>query len=161
MGFESYRAELRGGTATFSRVDEVVGRHPAARPDPEALRVGGSHYYTIRAASSILEVEVSDDPVCVSCRFTLCHPPAVDEVFHCPFGKVVGVPHPFFRDPEESFVAGKLEERLSHIYATFSQPPMKFFSAIWSKNLRAVFSLFEIFMSRSSGFCLFGLKSVR
>jgi hypothetical protein len=81
MGFEAFRAELRGGRATYSEAEEVVRTLPHARPDLNALETRGSSFYLIDDGQHIIEIEVLDDPVRLSCRFTLCHPPSVDRVY--------------------------------------------------------------------------------
>ena len=81
MGFESFRVELRGGRATFHEADEAVRETPHIRPDPEAVLTPGSTCYRRDDGRHVLEVEVLDAPVRLSCRFTLCHPPSVDSVF--------------------------------------------------------------------------------
>jgi hypothetical protein len=81
MGFETFRVELRGGQATYREVDEAVQQFPHARPDRQSLPMKGSAYYLIEDGLHVLEVEVVDVPVKVSCRFTLCHPESVDLVF--------------------------------------------------------------------------------
>ena len=81
MGFESFRVELRGGQATHRDADEVVRQFPGARPDSGSLPTKGSTDYLIGDGRQVIEVEVMDDPVKVSCRFTLCHPTSVDVAF--------------------------------------------------------------------------------
>jgi hypothetical protein len=81
MGFESFRVELRGGPATHAQADGSVRQLPSVKPDPESIRTPGSIYYTIEDGVHVIEVEVADSPVRVSCRFTLCHPPSVDAAF--------------------------------------------------------------------------------
>jgi hypothetical protein len=81
MGFETFRVELRGGPATYREVNEAVQQLPHARPDQQSLPMKGSAYYLIEDGLHVLEVEVMDAPVKMSCRFTLCHPASVDLVF--------------------------------------------------------------------------------
>jgi hypothetical protein len=81
MGFESFRVELRSGPATHAQVDESVRQLPNVKPDPESIRLPGSTYYTVEDEAHVIELEVADSPVRVSCRFTLCHPPSVDAAF--------------------------------------------------------------------------------
>jgi hypothetical protein len=78
MGFESFRVELRGGTADHARVDEFVRRLPGAKRDSDAIASRGSTFYTWEDGLHVIEVEVATSPIKVSCRFTLCHPPSVD-----------------------------------------------------------------------------------
>jgi hypothetical protein len=81
MGFESFRVELRGGTASYSPADEFIRRLPHSKPDAEAMSSRGSSFYTLEDGSHVIEVEVAAAPVRISCRFTLCHPPSVDSAF--------------------------------------------------------------------------------
>jgi hypothetical protein len=81
MCFESFRVELRGGTATADQVREVVNHLLHAKPDPTSIATSGSTYYTVEDGRHFVEVEVATFPVKVSCRFTLCHPPSIDAAF--------------------------------------------------------------------------------
>ena len=81
MGFETFRVELCGGTATYTQAEEAVRRYEHARPDHDSIASRGSAYYTIEDGSHVIEVEVAASPVRVSCRFTLCHPPDIDAEF--------------------------------------------------------------------------------
>lgn len=81
MGFESFRVELRGGVATSHQVDTIVSQLPHAIRDHDSIPTRGSTYYTIEDGAHRIEVEVSESPVRISCRFTLCHPASVDSVF--------------------------------------------------------------------------------
>ncbi len=81
MGFEAFRVELRGGPANFPEADEAVRRFPQAQPDQNSITMPGSTFYLIADGQHVIEVEVMDSPVKLSCRFTLCHPPSVDPVF--------------------------------------------------------------------------------
>ena len=81
MGFETFRVELRGGGATFAQADAVARQLPHAQPDHDSITSRGSAYYTVEDGSHVIEIEVTDTPVKVSCRFTLCHPPTIDAAF--------------------------------------------------------------------------------
>jgi hypothetical protein len=81
MGFEDFRAELRGGRATSAEAAAVVRALPHVKPDPHSLPLPGSTYYVLNDGQHVLEIEVGDAPVRLSCRFTLCHPPSVDGAF--------------------------------------------------------------------------------
>ena len=82
MGFESFRVGVSGGSAAFDETDALVRGLPHARPDPGALHLGGrATYYVVSDGRHVIELEVSDDPARVSCRFTLSHPASVDVVF--------------------------------------------------------------------------------
>ena len=81
MGFESFRVELRGGTASSTQVDELVRRLPHVKCDHEAIASRGSTFYTLEDGLHIIEVEVVASPLKVSCRFTMCHPPSIDSAF--------------------------------------------------------------------------------
>lgn len=81
MGFEVFRVELRGGQAKYADVDETVRQVPHAHPDHGSIPTQGSRYYLIEDGQHVIEVEVMDAPVKVSCRFTLCHPASIDLCF--------------------------------------------------------------------------------
>jgi len=81
MGFEHFRVQLRGGKASYHEVEAAVRQLPNTRPDHEATLVPGSAYYCIADGQHVIELELTDSPVRLSCRFTLCHPPSVDTVF--------------------------------------------------------------------------------
>ena len=81
MGFEAFRVELRGGQATYQEADAAVRQLPHAHRDDQSVPLKGSTYYLLADGRHVLEVEVRDAPVKLSCRFTLCHPPSVDVVF--------------------------------------------------------------------------------
>jgi len=81
MGFESFHADLLPRHATLGEADAAVRRLPGAWPDADALATRGSTYYTVEDGSHVFEIEVTREPVRVSCRFTLCHPPTVDAAF--------------------------------------------------------------------------------
>lgn len=84
MGFESFRIELHGGSATFPQAQEAIRAFPQVRLDPQSLPMRGSTYYLFNDLRHVIEVELRDAPVKISCRFTLCHPPSMDAVFlHC------------------------------------------------------------------------------
>jgi hypothetical protein len=81
MGFESFRVELRRGRTTYSQADETIQKQPYVRRDEQSLPTRGSTYYLIDDGRHVIEVELKDEPVRISCRFTLCHSPSVDAVF--------------------------------------------------------------------------------
>jgi hypothetical protein len=81
MGFESFRVELGGGTASSAQVDEFIRRLPYAKHDPDAITSPGSTFYTLEDGFHVIEIEVAGSPVKVSCRFTLCHPSSIDSAF--------------------------------------------------------------------------------
>lgn len=81
MGFESFRVELRGGQVTYPGVKETIQRHPHVKLDPQSPPMKGSTFYVVDDGRHVIEVELKDAPVRISCRFTLCHPPTVDSVF--------------------------------------------------------------------------------
>jgi hypothetical protein len=81
MGFETFRVELRGGKVNDAEADEAVRKLPHIRPDQHSLSTRGSTFYVFDDAQHAVELEVSDKPVRISCRFTLCHPPSVDAAF--------------------------------------------------------------------------------
>ncbi len=81
MGFESFQVELRGGQVTYPVAKELIQEHPHVKLDQLSLPMKGSTYYLIDDGRHVLEIEVKDAPVRISCRFTLCHPPSVDSFF--------------------------------------------------------------------------------
>ncbi|MFO0799979.1 MAG: hypothetical protein U0804_21110 [Gemmataceae bacterium] len=81
MGFESFRVDLRPRHVTFAEADTAVRRLPNATSDHAALATPGSSYHVVADGSHVFEIEVTPEPVRVSCRFTLCHPPTVDAAF--------------------------------------------------------------------------------
>lgn len=81
MAFESFRVELRGGRENDLEAKETIQKHPHAKLDLHSSPIKGSLFYVINDGQHVIEVELKDAPVRVSCRFTLCHPPTVDSVF--------------------------------------------------------------------------------
>ncbi len=81
MGFESFRVDLRGGGARFPEADEAIRRMRFVKPDPQSLPMQGSAYYLFDDGQHVIEIEVMDSPIHISCRFTLCHPSSVDSAF--------------------------------------------------------------------------------
>ena len=81
VGLESFRVELRGGSVTYRKADRIIRKLPHAKPDYESLAMQGSAYYIVDDGRHLIEVELRDEPVRLSCRFTLCHPSSVDSVF--------------------------------------------------------------------------------
>jgi hypothetical protein len=81
MGSESFRVELRGGQATYPEAIEIVRLLPHIEPDQQAPSMRGSTFFLFEDGQHIVELEVMDSPVKLSCRFTLCHPPSVDAAF--------------------------------------------------------------------------------
>jgi hypothetical protein len=81
MGFEAFRVELRGGPANYTEAKQTIQKHPHVKLDEQSPPVKGSTIYVIDDGRHVIEVELKDAPVRVSCRFTLCHPPSVDSVF--------------------------------------------------------------------------------
>jgi hypothetical protein len=81
MGFESFRIELHGGSAMFPQAQEEIRVFPQVRLDQQSLPMKGSTYYVFRDGRHVIEMELRDAPVKITCRFTLCHPPSIDAVF--------------------------------------------------------------------------------
>ncbi len=81
MSFESFRIELRGSTASIAEADLAVRGYPFTRRDNESIGSKTSGFYIVDDGSHIIEIEVADNPVKLSCRFTLCHPSSVDAAF--------------------------------------------------------------------------------
>lgn len=81
MGFESFRVELRGGQATRLEAAEVVRTLPHVTLDTKAILTQGSTCYRMDDGQHVIEIELLDAPVRLSCRFTLCHEASVDSAF--------------------------------------------------------------------------------
>lgn len=81
MGFESFRVELRGDQVKHQEVDEIIRSLPHIKRDEQSLPMKDSTYYLVDDGRHIIEIELMDMPVKLSCRFTLCHPPSVVPVF--------------------------------------------------------------------------------
>lgn len=81
MGFETFRVELHGPTATYREGEEAVRQYPHVAPDQQSLPMQGSTCYVIDDGRHVIEVELVESPLKLSCRFTLCHPPSVDAAF--------------------------------------------------------------------------------
>ncbi|HEY7157385.1 MAG TPA: hypothetical protein VH575_25750 [Gemmataceae bacterium] len=81
MGFESFRVELRGGQVNYLDAKETIQKHPHVKLDQQSPPMKGSTFYVVEDGRHVLEIELRDAPVRISCRFTLCHPPSVDAVF--------------------------------------------------------------------------------
>src|SRR5262245_23119723 len=81
MGFETFRVELHGRRADFGEADAAVRKLPYIKRDRQALSIPGGTYSLYDDGHHALELELSEAPVRVSCRFTLCHPPSVDTAF--------------------------------------------------------------------------------
>ena len=81
MGFEHFQVVLSGGQAKYHEVDETVKKLPHIKPDQDPVPLRGSTFYVIHNGQHAIELELMDEPVRLSCRFTLCHPASVDLVF--------------------------------------------------------------------------------
>jgi hypothetical protein len=81
MGFESFQVELRGGQLKHRDVNQIIRQLPHIVSDHDSMPMQGSTYYLLNDGQHIIEVEIKDAPVKLSCRFTLCHLPSVDRVF--------------------------------------------------------------------------------
>lgn len=81
MGFEHFRVELRGGQITYAQAAEIIRRLPNIKPDRESIPLSGSTYFLMDNGSHVIELELMEATVQVSCRFTLCHPPSIDAAF--------------------------------------------------------------------------------
>lgn len=81
MGFETFRVELKGGRQGYDETNEVVRKVPNVKPDRHSVSTPGSTCYLYEDGHHSIELEVSRTPVRLSCRFTLCHPPSVEETF--------------------------------------------------------------------------------
>lgn len=77
MGFESFQFLLRGAQSDFAGAAAAVERLPGSRPGSGFLT--GPRYFEIVRPEAFVEIEVSDAPVSVSCRYALCNPPEADD----------------------------------------------------------------------------------
>jgi hypothetical protein len=81
MGFEHFRVELRGGRAKYFEADETIRQLPYIKLDHDSIPLPGSTFYVMDDGAHVIELELMDSPIRLSCRFTLCHPPSVDSAF--------------------------------------------------------------------------------
>lgn len=81
MGFESFRVELRGGGTNYSQAQHEIQKQPRVKLDEQSPQTKVSTFYIADDGRHIIEMELKDSPVRISCRFTLCHPASVDSVF--------------------------------------------------------------------------------
>lgn len=81
MGFESFQVKLRGGNGTPQEVDEAIAAMEHVVNDDDSAFVSGSNYYLLKDSRHAIEIELVPEPLRLSCRFTLCHPPSVDAAF--------------------------------------------------------------------------------
>ena len=81
MGFESFRIELRGGQAKYLEINERIRKLPDIKLDQDSALTPGSSCYLMDDGQHLIEIELMDAPVRLSCRFALCHPPSVDAAF--------------------------------------------------------------------------------
>lgn len=81
MGFESFRVELRGGSRTHLEVNQTISEFEQVTRDRDAVATPESVFFILNDGKHVIEIESIDAPVKISCRFTLCHPPAMDAFF--------------------------------------------------------------------------------
>ncbi len=81
MGFESFRVALSGEKTTYQEADLAIRRIPHVGYDQDCGLMEGSSFYLLDDGRHKIEMELMDEPVYLSCRFTLCHPPSVDSAF--------------------------------------------------------------------------------
>jgi hypothetical protein len=81
MGLESFRVELSGGNRTFSEACKAICSLDHVAIDHEALTTPGSAFFLRSDGKHLIELELMDSPMKLSCRFTLCHPSSVDSAF--------------------------------------------------------------------------------
>jgi hypothetical protein len=81
MGFQSFRVELNGGSATHEQANAMIRALCHVKPDDGLIRRKEYAYYLLDDGRHKIEMQLVDDPVRLSCRFTLCHPPSVDSAF--------------------------------------------------------------------------------
>jgi hypothetical protein len=81
MGFESFLVQLTDGKKSFPEVDEMFRRLEYVVPDDHYASTERVSYFRFDDGNHVIEFEIRRDPFCISCRFTLCHPPSVDRRF--------------------------------------------------------------------------------
>src|SRR5260370_38390106 len=81
MGLESFRVELRGGARTHRETAKAIGNLDHVTVDHDSIPTPGSLFFVKNDGEHVIEIELMDSPIKISCRFTLCHPPSVDSVF--------------------------------------------------------------------------------
>lgn len=54
---------------------------PQVKLDRQSPQTKGSTFYIVEDGWHVIEMELKDAPVRISCRFTLCHPTSIDSVF--------------------------------------------------------------------------------
>ena len=82
MGVEDYRFRLTT-TERLDTVSAVLNGIPGVRPDPGAAQVATDAYFMYESDFHLIELEARQDAnrVTLSLRFSLCHPPSVDDVY--------------------------------------------------------------------------------
>lgn len=81
MGIESFQVMLRGGPATWTKAHDAIRQLQQIAVDREALATKESSYFVMNDGRHVIEIELMQSPLEISCRFTLCHPPSVDKAF--------------------------------------------------------------------------------
>jgi hypothetical protein len=81
MGFESFRVELNDGPATADEVVEALLSWEHIMKDDDSALTPDSNCFAMNDGQHLIEMELMDSPLTLSCRFTLCHPPSVDAAF--------------------------------------------------------------------------------
>lgn len=84
MGFESFRVELQSEDFSASDVNRTIQNLPHIHVDPNYPPnyplTKGSLCYRFDDGGHVIELEVTNYKI-ISCRFTLCHPTTIDDVF--------------------------------------------------------------------------------
>jgi hypothetical protein len=81
MGVESFQVTLEGGHADRTELDAALRAIAGMRLDPLPAFTPASTNYLFDDGSHIVELQLDDTPVRVSCRFALCHPDTIDSAF--------------------------------------------------------------------------------
>ena len=79
MGFESFLVTLQGSDCTFAEICRGLEEMDGVTASTDVLRLPPSQYYSMADGKHVIEMEVAPCPVCISCRFALCHPQSVDD----------------------------------------------------------------------------------
>lgn len=81
MGLESFRAELTDTKLPASEVVKSLLEIEGAAWDEQGTILPHQKCFLVRRQNSVVELEISEYPVVLSCRITVCHPPSADDVF--------------------------------------------------------------------------------
>lgn len=81
MGIESFRVELTGTKLPASEVVKSLLEVEGIAWDEQGTFLPHQKCFLVRRHNMVVELEMSEQPVVLSCRITLCHPRSADDVF--------------------------------------------------------------------------------